>query len=243
MPRVLTIAGSDPSGGAGVQRDLQVFHTLGVWGLSAITSITAQTATTFEARADVDAGLVAAQIGAAAADGVDAAKTGMLATRAIVEAVVAELATMRIPLVVDPVLASSTGSPLLDDDALEVVRDKLLPLADCVTPNAPEAEILAGVGVNDHDGQHAAARALLDLGAGSVIVTGGHLPGDEVVDLLAYPGGVIELRGPRIRGSAHGTGCTFSAAIVALLALGHDIENAATRAKRIVEEGLTQPAR
>ncbi len=239
MPRVLTIAGSDSSGGAGIQQDLKVFHALGVWGLTAVTSVTAQTPEHITARADVSPEVVAAQIAAATRDGIDAAKTGMLGTRAIVEAVAHELGELRPPLVVDPVLASSSGRPLLDDDGLNALRTELFPLADCVTPNAREAEALTGIGVDNLAGQRTAARHLLDLGVGSAIVTGGHVEGKDVIDVLAWPGGMVEIRGSRVAGGgAHGTGCTYSAAVVALLALGHGIEDAATRAQRMVEEGL-----
>lgn len=240
MRRALTIAGSDSSGGAGVQQDLKVFRAFDVWGFSAVTSVTAQNTVAVQARYDLPAEIVAAQINAVMAGaGVDAVKTGMLGTAEIVEAIAVAIGRVGAPLVVDPVIVSSSGAPLLDEDALGAMRELLLPLAAVVTPNVFEASALTGVRVEDVKSQRLAARALVDAGARAAVVTGGHLQGEDVVDVVVTDGRESELRGKRVRmRGAHGTGCTFSAALTAGLALGQAIEEAARLAKRTVEKGL-----
>ena len=235
MRVALTIAGSDSSAGAGIQADLKTFAAHGVFGVSAITAITAQNTTGVIAAAPLAADLVTAQIEAVVSDlGVHAAKTGMLANAAIVEAVAAAAADLEIPfLVVDPVIAASSGDPLLDDEGLLVMRKVLLPHAHAVTPNLPEAEILSGVTIRSEDDRREAARRIFGLGPVYVVITGGHTaarrgePSDRIVDLL-YDGDVFtDFAVERVAGPhTHGTGCAFSAALAAQLALGRPLPDA-----------------
>lgn len=236
-PTALTIAGSDSGGGAGIQADLKTFAAFGVYGTSAITAVTAQNTIGVTAVHVVPAELVTAQIEAVVADiGCDAVKTGMLATSAIVEAVVAAIAALELPnLVVDPVMVAKSGARLLDDDAVHAVRASLLRLARVVTPNVPEAESLTGQPIATRADMREAARRLADHGPRAVVIKGGHLPGPEVVDVLYEDGLVHELVGPRIAGPhTHGTGCTFAAAIAAGLALGTALAAAVGDAKTYV---------
>jgi hydroxymethylpyrimidine/phosphomethylpyrimidine kinase len=239
MLRVLTIAGSDSGGGAGIQQDVKAFARLGVWGLSAVTSVTAQDATNVRRRHDLPEDVVDAQIRAAAELGIDAAKTGMLASAAIARAVADAVADCRIPnLVVDPVIASSGGDPLLDDGGVEALRSRLLPLAAAVTPNAPEASLLTGVSISDVRSQRAAARELVALGAMAAVVTGGHLDGPTIVDVVVAGDRIEEMETPRLVGDVHGTGCLHSAALAVGLAKGLDIFAAAHEAQRVVRAGI-----
>lgn len=245
IPRVLTIAGSDSSGGAGIQADLKTFTVLGVYGASAITALTAQSTTGVSGIHAVPAEFVRAQIDAVMTDiGADAAKTGMLANRDIVLAVAAAVREHAIPnLVVDPVLLAQSGAALLEEDARAALRDRLVPLACLVTPNAPEASALLGIEVSSVADLREAARRFVAAGARAVLVKGGHLGGDESVDVFHDGRGFEELRAPRIATPhTHGTGCTLSAAIAAGLARGHDLADAVRRAKRFVtgaiERGL-----
>jgi hydroxymethylpyrimidine/phosphomethylpyrimidine kinase len=234
MPTALTIAGSDSCGGAGIQADLKTFAAHGVYGLSAITAVTAQNTLGVTAAQALPADLVTAQIEAVAADpGVNAVKTGMLATAAIVEAVAAAIEGLDLPrVVVDPVMFAKSGHRLLEADAMDALRAELLPRALVVTPNLAEAELLAGVRIRSLENAREAACRLLELGLNAVIVKGGHLAGPEAIDLLADGEGTMELTAARVETrSTHGTGCTFSAAIAANLALGLDLREAARRAK------------
>jgi hydroxymethylpyrimidine/phosphomethylpyrimidine kinase len=240
-PVALTIAGSDSSGGAGIQADLKTFAAFGVYGASAITAVTAQNTTGVLMSSALDADLVIAQIEAVAADfTVQAAKTGMLATAAIVEAVAATIRELELPsLVVDPVIRSSSGELLLDDDGVRAMCAELLPLARVVTPNIPEAEILSGRSIRSIEDARAAAVDIHRLGAAHVIVTGGHGDGDSIVDLLFDGAGFTELEATRIRSrQTHGTGCTFAAAVTACLALGHSVVDATARAQSYVREAI-----
>ncbi len=243
-PRVaLTIAGSDSSGGAGIVADLKTFAAHGVWGTVALTAVTAQNTLGVQAFDPVTPELVRAQIASVAVDlGVDAAKTGMLASAEVVETVCQTVAELGVgPLVVDPVLVSKHGDRLLAPDAVALVRDRLLPLATVVTPNLPEAEALVGFAVHDRDGMEAAARALLELGPEVVLVKGGHLGGDASPDCLMEAGATepIWLEGARIAGRhTHGTGCVLSAAICAELARGMEPADACVAAKRFVEKAI-----
>jgi hydroxymethylpyrimidine/phosphomethylpyrimidine kinase len=237
-PRVaLTIAGSDSSGGAGIQADLKTFAALGVYGTCAITAITAQnTQGVMEVR-PLQADLVTAQIEAVAGDiDIHIAKTGMLATAAIVEAVVAAIEELPLPaVVVDPVMLTTGGRRLLDDDGLAAMRGELFPRALVVAPNIPEAEILGGRRIVSLDDVHEAARRIHGLGPANVVVKGGHADGDEVVDVLFDGERFVEFRTPRIRATqAHGTGCTFASAIAAYLVLGATVEEATGRAQAYV---------
>ena len=239
----LTIAGSDSSGGAGIVADLKTFAAHGVWGTVALTAVTAQNTLGVQAFDPVTPELVRAQIASVAVDlGVDAAKTGMLASAEIVESVCQTVAELGVgPLVVDPVLVSKHGDRLLAPDAVAAVRDLLLPLATVVTPNLPEAEALVGFPVTDRDGMMAAARAVLELGPHVVLVKGGHLGGDTSPDCLLAAGAAepIWLEGARLPGRhTHGTGCVLSAAICAELARGMEPADACVAAKRFVEKAI-----
>ncbi len=245
-PVALTIAGTDSGGGAGVAADLKTFEAHGVWGTAAITAVTAQNTLGVQAFETVTPELVRAQIASVAADlGVDAAKTGMLASAAVVEAVAATVAELGVgPLVVDPVLVSKHGDRLLAVDAVDAIRALLLPLATVLTPNLPEAEALVGFPVRTRADMESAARALLDLGPEVVLVKGGHLAGDTSPDCLlaaenADSDGPVWLEGVRIPGRhTHGTGCVLSAAIAAELARGMDPADACVAAKRFVERAV-----
>jgi hydroxymethylpyrimidine/phosphomethylpyrimidine kinase len=236
-PRALTIAGSDSGGGAGIQADLKTFAALGVYGTSAITALTAQNTRGVTGVSIVPAEFVTAQIEAVTADiGCDAVKTGMLASSAIVEAVVAAVEEMDLPnLVVDPVMIAKSGDRLLDDDAVHALKVSLLPLALVVTPNVPEAEALAGMAIRSQDDLREAARRIGRLGPAAVVMKGGHLPGADVVDVLFERGEFFEFSGPRIPGPhTHGTGCTFAAAVTAGLAMGAPLRDAVREAKSYV---------
>jgi len=242
MRTALTIAGSDPSGGAGIQADLKTFAAHGVYGTTAITALTVQNTEGVTDVTAVDPGLVAAQIDAVISDlGADATKIGMLATAAVVEAVADAVARHRLPhVVLDPVLRASSGRALLDEGAMAVFAARLLPLAAVVTPNLPEAGILTGRAVATLADMRRAAARLVELGARAAIVTGGHLvgpPTDVCFDGRAF----LELSGERIDSPhTHGTGCTFSAAIAARLALGDDLAAAARAAKTYVTRAIAQ---
>lgn len=234
---VLTIAGSDSSGGAGIQADLKTFAAWGVYGTSAIAAITAQNTIGVTASEPLSADLVAAQIEAVAGDiTLHATKTGMLATAAIVEAVAAAIEDLDLPnVVVDPVMVAKSGDRLLHDDAIQMVRIELLPHARVVTPNIPEAETLSGLVIASLDDAREAARAIHGLGSKAVVVKGGHADGDEVVDLLFDGERFLEFRTPRIRTvNTHGTGCTFASALAAALALDESIYEATEHAQAYV---------
>jgi len=225
----LTIAGSDSSAGAGIQADLKTFAAHGVFGTSVITAITAQNTLGVTAAAPLAADLVTAQIEAVVSDiGAHAAKTGMLANAAIVEAVAAAVEDLEIPfLVVDPVIVATTGDPLLDDEGLVAMKAELFRRAHVVTPNVPEAEMLSGVTIRSEQDRREAARRIHALGPVYVVVTGGHLGSGRIVDLV-YDGEVFtDYAIERVAGRhTHGTGCTFSAALAAHLALGRSLHEA-----------------
>ena len=241
MRVALTIAGSDSSGGAGIQADLKTFAALGVYGTSAITAVTAQNTLGVSAVFVLPADLVTAQIEAVAGDiEVHATKTGMLATAAIVEAVAAAIEELELPnVVVDPVMVAKSGDRLLDDDGIEMMRLELLPRARVVTPNIPEAEVLAGIRITSGDSAREAARRIKDFGPASVIVKGGHGEGDEIVDLLFDGVTFREFRTERVTTrNTHGTGCTFASAVAALLASGSELPDATARAQAFVAGAL-----
>ena len=225
----LTIAGSDSGGGAGIQADLKTFAAWEVYGTSVIVAITAQNTLGVTAVHPVPGEVIAAQLMAVADDlPPDACKSGMLATRELVELVAASIGARGWQrYVCDPVMVATSGDRLLDFDAVSAVRDRLLPLAACVTPNLDEAEILTGRSVRTPDAMADAGKALLDLGARAALVKGGHLESDILVDVLVTPEGIERYTRPRQHTRAtHGTGCTLSAAITASLALGNDLERA-----------------
>jgi len=237
---VLTVAGSDSGGGAGIQADLRTFAAHGVHGTSAITAVTAQNSVAVLDWVALDPRMVVAQMEAVASDmPVAAAKTGMLATAAIVSAVAAALERLRLPLVVvDPVMVAKSGDRLLDRDAETAYRERLLPLATVVTPNLPEAESLLGRPVRTLAEMREAARALRAMGPRAVVVKGGHLEGDAV-DVFWDGERMEDLSAPRIATkNTHGTGCTYSAAIAARLALGDSLLDAVRGAKAYLTEAI-----
>jgi hydroxymethylpyrimidine/phosphomethylpyrimidine kinase len=240
VPRCLTIAGSDSGGGAGIQADLKAFAAAGCHGASAIVALTAQNTTGVTDVLEVPPEFVRAQLEAVFSDiGVDAAKTGMLFSAPIVEAVADFLAGHPVPLVVDPVMVASSGARLLRDDAVDALVGRLLPLATVVTPNLAEAEALAGTTGSRRE----LAERLHELGAPAVIVTGGH--GDDAVDHLFDGRQHVEIPVERHGVAAtHGAGCTHSATLAALLARGRSLEQAARgaaeAASRAVAQGLVE---
>lgn len=242
MRIALTIAGSDSGGGAGIQADLKTFQRFGVYGTSAITAVTAQNTTGVIKWEPVSADLVRAQIDALAQDLPPAAfKTGMLGTTSVALAVAAAIEAHGFPnYILDPVMVASSGDTLLEPDAIEVLRSRLIPRAFLVTPNVHEAELLAGTRIEDEDGMALAAETIVnDLGARAVLVKGGHLEsGERVVDLL-YDGDVRTFRGQRLETtSVHGTGCTLSAAITAHLAKGESLHAAVRRSIDYVHNAI-----
>jgi hydroxymethylpyrimidine/phosphomethylpyrimidine kinase len=242
-PVALTIAGSDSGAGAGIQADLKSFAANGVYGLSVITAITAQNTLGVRAVQDVDPEVIRAQLDAVSEDfAIGAVKTGMLSSPKIIEVVIAGIRAHRLPhLVVDPVMVAKSGDRLLRKDAVDALRRHLLPMAEVVTPNLPEAQTLSGLPVVTVPDRVAAARAILALGARTVVIKGGHGEEDPVLDLLVDADGVREFRAPRVRGtSTHGTGCTFSAAIAAGLARGLSVAAAVDEARTYLSAALAQ---
>ncbi len=239
LPRALTIAGSDSGGGAGIQADLKTFAALRVYGLSALTAITAQNTEGVRAVQELSPELVEAQIDAVLEDiGAAAAKTGMLSSPAIIEAVAGRVRKWGLRLVVDPVMRAKGGDSLLRPEAVATLCSALLPLAEVITPNLPEAEILFGQRIETLDDMRAAARAIHAQGPRHVVVKGGHRA-TEPVDIYFDGERFVELRAERIQTPhTHGTGCTFSAAIAAFLAHGLPVEEAVAGAKRYVTEAI-----
>jgi hydroxymethylpyrimidine/phosphomethylpyrimidine kinase len=234
VPRCLTIAGSDSGGGAGIQADLKAFAAARCYGMSAIVALTAQNTVEVTAVHEPPPEFVRAQLEAVFSDlGVDAAKTGMLFSRAVIETVADFLEPHPVPLVVDPVMVASSGARLLQDDAVGTLVSRLFPLATVVTPNLHEALALAG----DLESRAELARALHDRGAAAVVVTGGH--GEPPVDLLFDGADCIEIPVDRFEVAAtHGAGCTHSATLAALLARGAPLEEAARGAARAAGEAV-----
>jgi hydroxymethylpyrimidine/phosphomethylpyrimidine kinase len=239
VPRALTIAGSDSGAGAGIQADLKTFAALGVYGLSAITAITAQNTQGVRAVEEISPAVVEAQIDAVMEDiGADAAKTGMLASPAILEAVAGRIRKWQLRVVVDPVMVAKGGDPLLRPEAIATLRTTLLPLAEVVTPNLPEAEVLVGRPITSLEEMRQAAREIHALGPRAVVVKGGHRAA-EPVDVFFDGERFVELRAERIdTPHTHGTGCTFSAAIAAYLACGRSVEDAVRGAKEYITEAI-----
>ncbi|HYC31242.1 MAG TPA: bifunctional hydroxymethylpyrimidine kinase/phosphomethylpyrimidine kinase [Gemmatimonadales bacterium] len=241
MKIALTIAGSDSGGGAGIQADLKTFQQFGVFGTSVVVALTAQNTREVRAVETVSAAMIAAQLAALADDLPPAAlKTGMLADIGIVRQVGQAIREYGwAPLVVDPVMVSTSGHRLLSLEAEEVVRESLVPMAALVTPNLDEAAILTGRAVHDVPSMELAGETLLSYGAAAALVKGGHLAGGELTDVLVTPAGVRHFTRPRIETtSLHGTGCTLSAAVTAGLALGRGLERAVEDALDFVHRAI-----
>jgi len=239
VPVALTIAGSDPSGGAGIQADLKTFHEFGVYGEAVISLITVQNTLGVEGVQCLDPDLVCRQVRTVISDiPPSAAKTGALGNAAIVEAVATLASEFAFPLVVDPVMISKHGAALLAQEARRALSGLLLPRAFLVTPNLAEAEELAGFEVRSLDGMRRAAERISNLGPAAVLVKGGHLS-SEATDILLWKGEFFEFSAERVKTShTHGTGCTYSAAITAELARGADLLNAVGTAKRFITEAI-----
>lgn len=246
-PRVLTIAGSDSGGGAGIQADLKTFLALGCHGMSAITALTAQNTTGVTGIHPVPAGFVVAQIDAVVTDiGTDAAKTGMLASAEIVAAVAGAVRAQGIDnLVVDPVFVAKSRDWLLEQSAVSTLIEELFPLASLITPNLFEAAGLLGWSEATSIAEvKEAARALMDLGPAAVLVKGGHLPGGDAIDVFFDGENFIEIGGPRFATEdTHGTGCTISAAIAARLAHGEPLQEAVEAAKAFTSGAIQHSLR
>ena len=242
-PVVLTIAGSDSGGGAGIQADLKAISAMGGWGASAITCLTSQNLTGVRSVQPTEPRILADQIDAVC-EGfeVRAVKTGMLYSSDLIQVVIERLRVHHTgPVVVDPVMVATSGAKLLQDSAIEILRDSLLPMASLVTPNLHEAEILAGFPVPAIPTMQATAETIFQLGAANVLVKGGHLE-DEAVDVLFDGTETHEFRAPRIAATTatHGTGCTLASAIAAGLALGRSMPDAVADAKRLITDALEQ---
>ncbi len=241
MRVALTIAGSDSGGGAGMQADLKTFHQFGVFGTSVITAVTAQNTVGVQAWQALPATLVTQQIDALATDlPPDALKSGMLGSAELVEAVAAGIARYQLPhYVLDPVMVATSGDRLLERAAEALIARRLVPLASLVTPNLDEARILVQDDVRTPEQIERAGRALLRMGARAALVKGGHLEGDEIVDVLVSDGAVRRFARARIdTTSTHGTGCTLSAGIAAGLALGRPLEQAVADALDFVHRAI-----
>ena len=240
-PCVLTIAGSDSSGGAGIQADLKTMTVLGCYGASVITALTAQNTVGVHGISAPEPDFVAAQLRAVLDDlSVKAAKTGMLFSAPIIDALVPLLKKTDFPLVVDPVCVSQSGHTLLQEDAVEALRDRIIPLAALLTPNRPEAELLADMPINSDMDVAAAIKKLLDMGAGAVLLKGGHFEGEAMVDWLGLPG-QSPMAIPHTKvdtHNTHGTGCTLSAAITSWLGRGADMEEAVRRGQAYLHLAL-----
>lgn len=244
-PSVLSIAGSDSGGGAGIQADLKTFAAFGIHGLSAIAALTAQNTQGVTAVHVPPTAFLRDQIDALFADfRIDAVKLGMLANAEVISAVADALTAHAAPnLVIDPVMVATSGARLLDSDALAALQDQLFPLATLLTPNLHEAELLLGRRIPDIDAMEAAARELHARGGAAVLMKGGHLPGEEVIDLLFDGDALLRFSHPRLEVEGHGTGCTLSAAIAAKLAQGWGLEAACRDATEYVHGALRHSSR
>lgn len=241
IPIALTIAGSDSGGGAGIQADLKTFSAMGVYGATVVTALTAQNTVGVQAVHAVPAAFVTAQLDSVFGDlDVRAVKIGMLPSPEIIEAVARALERAGRPMVLDPVMVATTGARLISDQAMDALRNRLLPVADLVTPNLPEAAALLGEApATDEDVAAAQGRRLLALGPPAVLVKGGHGTGPESTDLLVTAAGVTRFAAPRLpTRNTHGTGCTLSAAIAAGLAHGRPLAAAVADAKAYLTAAL-----
>jgi hydroxymethylpyrimidine/phosphomethylpyrimidine kinase len=247
-PVVLSIAGSDSSAGAGVQADLKTFSSLGVYGLTAVTCVVAEIPGQISRIEPVSTDLVSEQIAVLWRNfPIAAAKTGLLYTAEIVEAVARSIADLLansatpFPLIIDPVITTTSGDRLLEPGAIELYESKLFPLATLITPNVDEAAKLLGQKIDDRQSMEKAARALARKYRVSILLKGGHVAGSSAIDLLFADGKITEFAAPFVRGVAtHGTGCTYSAAITASLASGLSLEKAIGRAKKFVTASIAE---
>lgn len=231
----LTIAGSDSGGGAGIEADLKTFQALGVHGTCAITAITSQNTLGVQSVYDVPPKVIVSQIDSVLSDfDVRYAKTGMLSRVETIQSVGRKVAEHNLKLVVDPVMAAEAGGRLLDPDAVEALKESILPLAIVATPNIFEASVLTGIEVKDLESAKEACLAIHDMGAENVVVTGGHMGG---VDVL-YDGSFKLFMGALVKGGTHGTGCTHSAAIAAYLSRGESVDGACEMAKAFVRNAV-----
>lgn len=243
----LTIAGSDSGGGAGIQADLKVFQALGVWGLSVLTAVTAQNTREVRGIRVLDPGIITLQMDAISDEfPIGAIKTGMLADAATIRAVDASLPT-GIPLVVDPVMVSTSRHTLMEKEAMSDLVELLLPRATLVTPNTHEAEHLSGIHpIQNLDDAHMAGMRILDQGPRFVLIKGGHMPGNEAADLLVSAEGEWVLATPRLPLTVHGAGCCYSAALCANLARGYTVQEAFSRSKswidRLIRSAIRAPS-
>src|ERR1700704_1090956 len=239
--RVLSIAGSDSGGGAGIQADIKTVTALGGYAMTAITAVTVQDSTGVHAFHPVPPHIVAEQIRVVMADiGADAIKTGMLVSAACVEAVAHALKSYpAVPLVVDTVMIAKGGTSLLDDAGIHAMKTRLFPRAALITPNAPEAARLTGITVESVDDLARAGIMLREIGARAVLVKGGHLAGETVTDVLVDEAGVYRFSGPRIESAAtHGTGCTLASAIATSLAQGSSLQDAILRSRTFLRQAM-----
>jgi len=245
-PRVLSIAGSDSGGGAGIQADLKTCSALGCFGMTAITAITAQNTCGVSGIHAIPAAMLASQIDAVASDiGIDAVKIGMLHDSAVVDVVAQAIRRYRWPhVVLDPVMVATSGDRLIAEETLDVLVRELFPLASVVTPNLDEVALLLGRPVQDEDQFEGAARELLQRGAQAVLLKGGHLPGVDVVDLLVQSdASPLRLSSARIDSrNTHGTGCTLSSALACYLALGQPLAEAVRAARAYILQAIAQGA-
>lgn len=236
--RVLIIAGSDSGGGAGIQADIKAVTAMKGYAATAITAVTVQNTLGVTGIHDIPLDIIADQISVVLEDiGADAIKTGMLAHAPVIRVVAERLHHLapKVPLIVDPVMVATSGARLIDDDAHEAIIRALLPRATLITPNLPEAEVLSGMTITDTDGMADAGKKLLDMGAGAVLVKGGHLPGPSVIDLLVTRETIERYEFARIETmNTHGTGCTLASAISALIAQGVPLIEAVRRARAYV---------
>lgn len=238
-PVALTIAGSDPSGGAGIQADLKTFHQFGVYGTTVIAVLTVQNTLRVSAVKPLPASFVLAQLNAVLEDLPPAAvKTGALGSRENVEAIAERVGRLTVPVVVDPVILSTHGKPMLEEDASVALIRKLLPVTFLLTPNISEATFLSGVEISSMDSMEKAARAIAEMGPQAVLIKGGHLE-REATDMLLYQRRIYTFPGPKFHtDNTHGTGCTHSAAITALLARGVELIEAARQAKAFMTRAI-----
>ncbi|MCD1294832.1 bifunctional hydroxymethylpyrimidine kinase/phosphomethylpyrimidine kinase [Methanocella sp. CWC-04] len=232
----MTIAGSDSGGGAGIQADLKTFQALGVHGTCAITAITSQNTLGVQGVYDVPAEVTESQIDSIMSDfNVIFAKTGMLSKAETVECVARKVKQYGLKVVIDPVMAAESGGRLLNPDAVDALKNKLIPLAEAVTPNTYEASVLCGFEIKDIDDAKKACEKIYALGVKNVIITGGHFGG---IDIL-YNGDFKVFRGELVKGGTHGTGCTYAASLTAYLAKGEPVEKACEKAKAFVKDAVS----